>query len=173
MFLDCNIIVQDQIQFILSVPHTRDGSYGIMGISISFGQDEGGFVGIFAPFFQYLIPQPDQALTVGAMETDSREQPTDDTGRNIGIIRKRELLFNRGFRHLENVIAALKVVVDQYRTANDRQVYIGADDIMGKEFDEIHQFGFKGVLQQLSIYLYIEKTPFLNSFNILSFFPRK
>ncbi len=133
------VVAEHEVELEPALPHTGDRGDRIVRHAVGLGEDGCSFVRIPAPRGQDAVRQFDQALGIGAVQTNDRHRPFDDARLHILEAGEGERGFHRGFFHCKGVAPALEVVMRQNGAAHDRQVGIGADEIMRELAHKVQQ----------------------------------
>ena len=140
VLLRCNVVAEYQIQFKFAVPFAGNGRDGIMRLPFRFSKNERRFIRIAPPFCQDFIRQLYEPVAVRTTQTDYGHRPFHNACIHIRKAFKYNTFFHLCQFHGEGIAPALKMVVCQYGTANDRQISIRTDKVMRQEFNEIEHF---------------------------------
>ena len=130
------VVAQDQIQFVLAVPHPCDGRDGVVRLAVGFGKDHGFGVRILAPLRENPACQLTELVFVFRVQPQHRHRILHDTAVHIfktGHF-KAELFFC--FLHWERVVATLEMLMCQNAAADDGKVGIRAEEIVRELLDE-------------------------------------
>ena len=157
MLLCCDVVAQDQVEFPdISVPagdrgdrvvrHAHDGrclgarsGAGPLRLLLRLGEDESVRIGIAAPGSQDVVREGDDAGAVGAVQAYAGHGPLDDAALHVLEAGDGEGALDGRLLHREGVAAALEVVVCEDRAAYDRQVRIGAQEVVRELLDEVEE----------------------------------
>ena len=134
-----DVIAEHKVKLVLAVSHSCDGGNGVVGLAAGLREDEALLVGVAPPEGEYPVSQRDDALPVSGAQPDDRHRPLDYPGLYVLKALEAKLLLHGSLRHCEFVVAALKMLVSQYGAAHDRQVGVGADEVVRELLDEIKQ----------------------------------
>ncbi len=137
MLLCSDIVPQGQIQ-LEDVSHLPcDRRDRIVRFSVCLCIDKCSFIRISSPRSQNMICQFNQALLILMPDTENRQRPFDNSRFHVLIPRYRHGLFNRRFCHGKCIVAALEMVMAQDRSANDRKIRVGSQEIVREQLDKV------------------------------------
>ena len=98
-------------------------------------------VGPLAPGEDNLLGSVEQLSAVMRAQAQHRERPLQHSAGDLAKTGHAKLRDLGGMHHGELVRAALEVVVRQNRAAHDRQVGVGADEVMREQVHKVEQAG--------------------------------
>ena len=108
-----------------------------MRLSVRLGKNVRFRIGVASPFLQDVVCQRNKPFLVFMTDTDDRQRPVQDSCFHVLISRDHDMFLHLSVRHGKTVPAALEVIVAQDGTSHDRQVRVGAKEIMRELFDKV------------------------------------
>ena len=133
------VIAQDEVKLIAHAVAPRDGRDRIMRHAVRLRDDAHGLVVIIAPDAGDAFGQIDDAVRVRTIEPQHRHRPLDDAHLDVREAVEEGHALDARLRHREHVQPALKMLVAQYRAADDGQVCVRADEVVRQHGDEREQ----------------------------------
>ena len=143
VLLGGDVAAQHQVQLVEVPPAAGNGGDGVVGLAVGECENGAAFVGIVPPGVQDFLGQLRKALGVLSVQADDAHGPLDQARLNVLVAPESDGGFHGGGLHGEGVVAALEVLVAQNGAADDGQVCVGADEVVGKQGYEVQQL-FKG-----------------------------
>ena len=139
MFWSGDIVAQDQVQLILSVPHPGNGRDGIVRLPFRLGKNKGRLVRIAPPYGKDLFGKVHQPVVIPTAQAQDGQRPVDNACRHILKAAERHLPFHRSLLHGEGISPALEVIVAEDGTAHDGQIRVGTHKVMGELLHKVQQ----------------------------------
>ena len=119
-----------------------DGRHGVVRYAVGRVRDNAHrLVGPLAPGEDNLLGSVEQLSAVMRAQAQHRERPLQHSAGDLVKTGHAKLRDLGGMHHGELVRAALEVVVRQNRAAHDRQVGVGADEVMREQVHKVEQAG--------------------------------
>ncbi len=86
-----------------------------------------------------MVGKRDYTAAIRRIQADDGKGPLHDAGFYIFKALDRKLPYDRGLLHSKGIVAALEVVVGQNGAADDGQVRVRTQEVMGEEVDEVKE----------------------------------
>ena len=135
-----DVAAQGQVELVGAVVRAAaDGGHGVVRRVTRVRDDTDCRVVPAAPEVEHAHGSVEQLATVRGHKAQDGKGPADDAAGHVGGAGDPEGLSDLGLHHREDVAAALEVVVGEDRASHDRQVGIGAHEVVRKGRDEIEQ----------------------------------
>ena len=141
-----DVVAQDEIQLIVVAAAARNRRDRIMRLTVCLGEDKRILIRVAAPCAENLVRKVDETRAVCAAQADGGKRPLDDARLDIRKACKADFLFNRRLGHGEGIAPALEMVVAENRAADNRQIGIGAEEIVREQRDEVEQLAESGAV---------------------------
>ena len=138
MLLAGAVVAQHQVQPVHAVHLAQDGRDGVVGRAVRLGIHVAFGIGIAAPGIEDALRLVNQRSLIRAGQLHRRHGPVQHAGRDLRVGRG-QLRPHAAVIHGEAVAAALEVVVVQDGAADDGQIGIAAQHVMGHLPDEAEQ----------------------------------
>ena len=122
MLVGCYIVSQNEVKLIKLAAAAGYRSYRVMRAAGGFGKYKRRFVGISAPGSKYAVGKVNKAVGISTLQSYNRHRPLDNTCRNILKAAENKAAFYRCLCHCKFIISALKMVVAEYRAADNGQI---------------------------------------------------
>ena len=148
MLLSSDIIAEHQVELIVVTALSRDWSDRVVRRAVRERVDESVLIRISAPGVQYVVGQRDDAVRVRPAEPDAGHRPVHDTAGDVLKSLHREGPLHRRLGHGKIVVSALEMVVAQDRSAHDRQVRVGSQEVVRESLDKVKQLAERVVVDR-------------------------
>ena len=119
--------------------HSGDRCDGIVRHTISGCQYLHTCIAVGTPLFQNLAASRSERAPVRCLQPYHRHGPFYNAHLHIRKLRKHIVFFNRCFCHGKSIVAALKMLMAENRTAHNGQICIRANEIVGQNIQHIKQ----------------------------------
>ena len=111
MLRRCDVVAQNQIQFIFISALPGNGGNGVVRFAVRFRINKGFLVRIAPPVCQNFIRQRNNSVRIGAAQTDNGHGPLHNACFHIFKACRPEGFLHRRFRHGKFIMTALEMVV--------------------------------------------------------------
>ena len=139
VFLCGDVIAKGQVKFKKFSASAGDGSDRIVRRSVCLSEDERALVRVAAPLIQDMLSQIYDPLRICTLQADDGERPFYDPCGYILVSGHLELFGHRRFGHSKSIVSALEMIVAQYGAAYDREICVGAQEVVGEQPDKVKQ----------------------------------
>ena len=139
MLRRCDVVAENKVKLEFSVSLPCDRCDCVVPFPVGLGEDECICIGIAPPCRKDLRRKLNKTVGVIRSKPYAGHRPLHNACRNVIESPEGYFPLNRRLRHCEIIMSALKMVVREYRTADDRQICIRTDEIVRKTHDEIKQ----------------------------------
>ena len=124
------VVPQDQIQFVLAVPHPRDRCDRVVRLAVCFREDHRLGVAVFAPLCEDYAREVAELLLFRAVQAQDGHRILHDAAVHVLEAQNIERKFRLRFFHRKRMMSALEMLVRQNAAADNGKVGIAAEEVV-------------------------------------------
>ena len=125
-----DVVAECEVKLVFSVCDPGDRSDRIVRYSVCLSQDKCRLIRVTSPILKHMVCKRDETVRICAADAEDGKRPFDDSALDVLKTWNSERDLDGSLCHCKCIMAALEMVMGKYRSADDRQVRIGTQEVV-------------------------------------------